>query len=465
MSDTQRYVKKPCSNLSDLNMRNPCVRRNELYMKKWLKSLAIGIFTLSVVSCSPALKKTVTKQLQRTESDFQDHVGFMLYDPVREKVILDYNASKYFTPASNTKIFTFFAGLSVLGDSIPALQYVCRGDSLIFRGTGDPSFLNRRVCGNTNTYDFLKSTDKKLFFYPFNFHTSHFGYGWSWEDYTYAFSSERSSFPIYGNVFEVFKLSPSSLIADPVFFRSFLNVGDTLQKESKLIRLLESNSTTYFPGREERIKHWTVPYRSESSLQIRLLEDTLKTLIQMIDYFPAGEVQTIFSVPSDSLYKVMMQQSDNFIAEQLLLLCANALSDSLKPEIAISHVSDMLLHDLPDKPVWIDGSGLSRYNLFTPRSIVKLWEKIYQRIPEERLFSIIAIGGRPGTLKNYFKSETPYVFGKTGTLSNVHCLSGFLKTKKGRTLIFSFMNTNFTAPVRDVRNNMEVLLNKIHQKY
>src|SRR5690606_40565208 len=68
------------------------------------------------------------------------------------------------------------------------------------------------------------------------------------------------------------------------------------------------------------------------------------------------------------LYKVMMQESDNFIAEQLLLLCAQVLSDSLKTEIAIDFVKKHYLDDLVDEPVWVDGSGLSRYNLFTPRS-------------------------------------------------------------------------------------------------
>jgi D-alanyl-D-alanine carboxypeptidase/D-alanyl-D-alanine-endopeptidase (penicillin-binding protein 4) len=161
----------------------------------------------------------------------------------------------------------------------------------------------------------------------------------------------------------------------------------------------------------------------------------------------------------------MMQPSDNFIAEQLLMHCAAVLSDTINPEIAIRYMQQNHLNDLPDPLVWVDGSGLSRFNLFTPRSIVKVWEKLYQTIPRERLLPLLAIGGKTGTIKNYYKNEPPYIYGKTGTLSNNHTLSGYLITKKGRTLIFSFMSNNFTVPVKEVRDYMEGILKDIYTHY
>ncbi len=161
----------------------------------------------------------------------------------------------------------------------------------------------------------------------------------------------------------------------------------------------------------------------------------------------------------------MMQESDNFIAEQLLLVCAAVLSDTLQPEIAIKHIQTNFLNDLPDKPVWVDGSGLSRYNLFTPRSIVRTWEKIYELVPRDRLFALLAVGGKSGTIRNWYKADRPYIFGKTGSLSNNHSLSGYLVTRKGKTLIFSFMNSNFTASGSEVRRNMQSILNFIYETY
>jgi serine-type D-Ala-D-Ala carboxypeptidase/endopeptidase (penicillin-binding protein 4) len=120
---------------------------------------------------------------------------------------------------------------------------------------------------------------------------------------------------------------------------------------------------------------------------------------------------------------------------------------------------------LPDQPVWVDGSGLSRYNLFTPRSIVRLWEKIYAKVPTERLFKLLAVGGLRGTLKNWNKEDKPYVFGKTGFLSNNQTLSGYLLTKKGKVLIFSFMNANFVASSKEIRKTMQDFLVSIRNKY
>lgn len=161
----------------------------------------------------------------------------------------------------------------------------------------------------------------------------------------------------------------------------------------------------------------------------------------------------------------MLEVSDNFIAEQILLMAADKISDSLKSGIAIDHMKKTYLKDLPDEPIWVDGSGLSRYNLFTPRTMVKLLEKIRKEVSQERLFNMMATGGKSGTLENYYKADTPYIFAKTGTLSNNHSLSGFLKTRSGKVLIFSFMNSNYTIPTSKLKEGMEIILKNIRDNY
>lgn len=431
-------------------------------------SLKLVAILLLVTSCSPVSKSTLNKKFNSIETSLHNHTGFMLYDPVEKKKLYSFQSDRYFTPASNTKIFTFYTSLVLLGDSIPALQYTIHGDSLIFKGTGDPSFLYEETAQSNKVLQFLEQSDKQLFLYQDNLFTEPLGPGWAWDDYRYTYSVERSAFPIYGNYFSI-QRNKSVLKIQPSLFAYNVSIADSTQRSS-VIRDIGSNKISFYPGKIVQPKEqWKIPFKTSHELTATLLSDTLNKNVAIYKHHVRDSLNTLYSVPADSLYKVMMQESDNFISEQLLLVCSQVLSDSLKPEVAIRYMKKNYLNDLPDVPIWVDGSGLSRYNLFTPRSIVKLWEKIYQTVPHERLFPLLAIGGKTGTIKNYYKNDSlsnqPYIYGKTGTLSNNHSLSGYLVTKKGNTLIFSFMNNNYTASVREVRSAMEKILKDIYLNY
>ncbi|MDL5047349.1 D-alanyl-D-alanine carboxypeptidase [Oscillatoria amoena NRMC-F 0135] len=427
------------------------------------------IFGLALLAmgCSPVSKNQLAKTVRATEQKFQHHAGFVLYDPAGKRTLFTYNGERYFTPASNTKIFTLYAALSILGDSVPGFQYVERGDSLIIFGTGDPSFLYPYTYTNSVAYDFLHHSQRDIYYAERNFNTTPLGPGWAWSDYLYSYSVERSQFPVYGNFFSVSRDNGKRLTVSPAYFKKYFWLADSTHR-SEVMREIGSNRTEYFPGRTQRTtEKWEVPFKPNPVLVADLLGDTLKRKVRIVSKPLTGEIvrRTLFTVPTDSVLKSMMQQSDNFIAEQMLLMCAQALSDTLKTEIAIRYMKANRLADLPDVPVWVDGSGLSRYNLFTPRSIVKLWEKIEAEAGRERVLPLLAVGGKSGTIRNWYKADVPYIYGKTGTLSNNHSLSGYLITKKGRTLIFSFMNSNFTVPVNEVRREMEVILKRIHDNY
>ncbi|MBL7863374.1 MAG: D-alanyl-D-alanine carboxypeptidase [Cyclobacteriaceae bacterium] len=424
----------------------------------WLLILIL----LMACACGPS--RQLRNQIQQVENDFQDHVGFVLYDPHRGETLFDYQGDRYFIPASNTKILTLFASLQLLGDSIPSLRYVVRGDSLIFWGTGDPGFLYNEVVRSDRTLNFLRTQTSKLYFSSANFASDYFGPGWSWDDYRYTYQVERTPFPIYGNRFNV-RRTGRSFETTPAIFKSEVKHLLTPKDDHDLIRGLDSNALTYIPGLKDSTSDFDIPFRYSDSLLVRLLSDTLKREVNLLPITMPTDARIFHDIPSDSLYKVMMQESDNFIAEQLLMMCGGTLTDTLSVELAIREVKKQFLHDMPNPPVWMDGSGLSRMNLLTPRSVVFLWDKVSGMIPQERLLAILAVGGVNGTLRNYFKSDKPYIFGKTGSLRNNHNLSGFLVTRSGRTLLFSWMNNNFTTGSTSVRKRMEIVLQSIYEKY
>lgn len=427
-------------------------------MKFYLCFAFVAIF----VACAPVKRGHVVRAIEAFEKEFSHHTGFVLFDPEREEILINYKGEKYFTPASNTKVLTLLASIKTIGDSIPGLYYVESGDSLIFWGTGDPSLLYENL-PSSQAFDFLQKTDKELYFSSANFYDDHFGPGWAWDDYNYTYSSEISPLPIFGNYLTVRKSADKSYLQiEQPYFKQFFWLGDSIKGETEIVRDLNSNNVIYFPSLRVQSFEEQVPFHYSDYLLTGLLSDTLNKQVTPVGKAIPLNRKISYSIPADSAYKVMMQESDNFIAEQLLLVTAGLLTDSLDAEKAIEYSIQRYLKGIPDEPVWVDGSGLSRYNLITPRAMAWIWHELYKTVPLDDLKSLLAVGGQAGTLKNYYMNTTPYIFGKTGTLSNNHNISGFLLTKKGKLYIFAFMNNNYPVKAIAVKRRMEQILWELH---
>lgn len=451
-------------------MNNSLLLNFYLLKKRTFISAISIIISVSFISCS-AVKKTnkkIEKEFQEANEFRQGFSGLVIYDPVSQNVLYAHNGDKYFTPASNTKLFTLFTGLKILGDSVPALKYTIKRDSLFFKGTGDPSLMNPDL-PESEVLEFLKKEESSLIYVPPVYKEKALGPGWAWGDYDSYYSAERIDLPVYGNLVKVeFKAGNSAPIVTPKKLQDSIFPVEIKGERNKYAqRDFSSNRLEYQNFNREKDFRQYVPFKFSEELITGLLSDTLKRDISVYKGNPENLEfdKTIYSIPSDSIYKRMMQVSDNFIAEQILLMAADKISDTLKTDIAIEYMKKEHLNDLPDEPQWYDGSGLSRYNLFTPRTMVKLIEKIETEMPKEELFKILAVGGESGTLKNYYKAETPYIYAKTGTLKNNHSLSGFLVTKSGRTLIFSFMNSSYTVPTSELKAGMTRILEQIRDNY
>ncbi len=430
-----------------------------------LRNFLLLSIILFLSSCaSSKLERQFTKDFQSSSYFKQGFSGFSLYDPAQKKMLFSHNADKYFTPASNTKLFTFYTGLKILGDSVPALRYTQRNDSLFFTGTGDPSFLNPNF-KNSVVFNFLKNQSDTLVMVQPVYTEKHLGPGWAWDDYNAYYSAERTPFPMYGNLVEFgFTEGEETPVISPRIFTDSLVISKDTSIMGRVQREVNTNIFTHHNFKKNKNYTQNVPYHYTPEIVAKLLSDTLHKPVHFQKKSPKLN-KKLYSLPTDSIYKRMLKVSDNFIAEQILLMVANKLEDSLKSNIAIKYMKKNHLKDLPDEPQWVDGSGLSRYNLFTPRTMVKLLEKIKNEVPEKRLLNILATGGESGTLKNYYKAEAPYIFAKTGTLRNNHSLSGYLLTKSGRLLIFSFMNSNYTVPTSGLKQGMENILLKIRDNY
>ncbi len=447
------------------------------YLKQRYTHAGFTVMLLLVMCWLGGCRATSVKKAVKQSDVFNSHfTGFVLYNQSKQKTVYEHNSNRYFTPASNTKLFTFYASLKILSDSIPALKYTVSNDTLYFWGTGDPSLLHPDLITQpggvkqSRVYDFLRSRPEKLFYVTSPVKVNGFGPGWGWDDYNDYYSAERAPMPIFGNTVRLKAYDATQWTVQPHYFQSYfvekVRMKHLLPPTTAVFERDPTSNLFTFDGSQftKELTH-DMPFRYSEQLLTELLTDTLHKKVSLTSHKPAKPAQTLYSIRADTLYKKMMQESDNFIAEQLMLLCASQFSDTLLTENSIAYATKTLLSDLPDAPVWVDGSGLSRYNLFTPRSIVRLLQKIYATVPQDRLLSIFPAGGQSGTIKNFYKADTPYVFAKTGSLSNVHCLSGYVITKKRNVMLFSFMHNNYVIPSSDIKREMEKVLRLIWEKY
>jgi D-alanyl-D-alanine carboxypeptidase/D-alanyl-D-alanine-endopeptidase (penicillin-binding protein 4) len=288
-----------------------------------------------------------------------------------------------------------------------------------------------------------------------------YGYGWQWDDYKFDYAAERSSLPIYGNLVNL-KMVGDSLQLFPTTFQRMVQFSSKNLKE--LERDFNSNTYYYNPktflGRENQ-----VPFLVKPALIAELA--SLETGVRWIyrsDSLPAEHQQWRAAV-LPPLLKEMMLYSDNYLAEQVLLMTSDRLFQTLDSDRAIDYLLKTAFSDLPDRPRWVDGSGLSRHNLMTPRALVRVVEKLEELLPDGQFEEYLAIGGKSGTLKNTFQAAQPYLFAKTGSMSHSYSLAGIVKTKSGKSYAFAFMNSNFPFPVSTVRKEVEKVMIQVRDHF
>lgn len=395
------------------------------------------------------------------------HFGFSLYDLDSNKYVFGIKENQHFTPASNTKVFTLFSSLKNLGDSIPGIQYIERGDSLIFWGTGDPTFLHPKLDSRL-VYDFLKNSKEKLFYVPQKSSEPAYRNGWSIEDYQESFQPDISTFPIYGNVV-TFKADSSTVQVIPSYFQNNLYLQEEPFGKFDISRYQHENKFEQSQAVSPSNYTTSKPFIWSHSLFVKLLQDTLKRDVGVLKkYAKPDDVKVVFSVPRNVLLREMMLPSDNFLAEHLTMLISNTkyngfYTDSLRKDMQREFYSKF-----QDSIVLRDGSGLSTYNKITPSSMIELLVALEELQPDDdKRFLFFPAGGIDGTIKSAYKLDLnePFVWAKTGTINSVHCQSGYIITREGRRLAFSFLNNNYLVPTSDIRKEMVRIVTYIRQNY
>lgn len=442
-----------------------------------IRLFAISFAAILFISC--AVKKplnSATSQLIKNELlsavNSQHHVGFILKDLSSGNIILEQNADKNFTAASNIKIFTLWAGLNMLGDSIPTFSYIINKDSLIIWPMADPTFLNAKFIEQT-AFNLLKNSGKDIYIVNGRYKGEKFGKGWAWDDYNESFQAEITELPLYGNMMVAKRNSAGKMEFMPdlsSLYFSETNVSNT----AKTIRRNTDNNNLIIPSSLVSGYQQNLPIHFNKNISESLLTDTLlatglitSSVITLPWRAVPANAKIVFTAKADSVYKQMLHDSDNFIAEQLMLNYAASNNLEMNTETVIKQAELKFLKDVTGKINWVDGSGLSRLNSISPRATLAVLEKIDTKIDENRLFNLFPAGGKSGTIKNMFKLDdgSTYIYAKSGSLSNTYNLSGFLIGKTGKKYAFSYLNNNYLKPTAAIKAEVEKVLKLVYNNY
>ena len=435
-----------------------------------------GIVVISFLCFGSILgQKTHKKQVKELDNlvhnsiIFNQHFsGLIIEDAASGEILLNREADRHFTPASNVKLVTLYAALKVLGDSLNVWRVGEKDGQLVIQGTGNPMWRHPAFLSVEQPEPWKKSNLPVKISLD-NWKGNRFGSGWSWADYPYYYQVERSPIPIHGNYVQFKKDSLGKWLTTPGFWLDHLTFDDADKgKKPKIYRDEFENKFHANKVAFDTSFDLLVPFRTDVETVLGVFREDIQQPVSQIKLNVEENISFTnykVSIP-DTLYRFFLQESDNFIGEQLLILCSDKQFGYLDPEKFIGYARDSLISDWPQKPVWADGSGLSRYNLFSPMDMVFILKKLYAMMPQERLFSLLPAGGVSGTISGSYQGQgKPFVFAKTGSLSNNHCLSGYVVTNKGKTLIFSFMNNHFVEGSAVVKNEMNKVLTFLRDNF
>ncbi len=292
------------------------------------------------------------------------------------KLSVQRNAAHYMTPASNTKLLSFLAAVQQF-QALPKGYY--HKDTLgrtHFKSSGYPLLFHPKYT-DTLLAEFLKQ-QKELVYHPAPAVLPPLGSGWSWDDFSYYYSAARSPLPLYGNVATLY---PQQL-QDTLFYESsLLPISVDTLATTAFRRAENSNNFTVNPQLVKPNDTLYRPFIPNDRLTLALLEKGLGIPVNKAEQ-PLSNSQwdTLWTPDPTPLYKALLHHSDNLVAESLLLMVGQQENDTLATAPTIASLQQQWASWLPDPLEGVDGSGVSRYNMVTPRSLLAVLQQIYTTI-------------------------------------------------------------------------------------
>lgn len=439
------------------------------------------VVTLSFVfvfgTYAAPVNESINKIINKVDPDI--NMGMMVFDLNTGQTLYQRNANKEFTPASNMKLFSEAAALILFGpgynfkttlstDAKSLVKGVLNG-SLYLHLSGDPSFsekdLSALLSGLPNWG--IKEVKGNFVIVSSNSKIKPHAPGTDPKDFTHSYGAPITPLILDENRVTVtvnpHELGQMALVEYDTLDDSFvidnkiktvvkgrcgvsakishdnhLRLRGCIKKNSQAIQL-EIPITNPMSYASEVIQHKLEGLGIKLSGKVSLSAQSKESLL----------LASHTSKPITQLMANTLKHSDNLYADSLFLhTAANLNSDAHSWQQAEQEVKAFLQKQTGinmQKSVLIDGSGLSSHDLLTPQQTVSLLKYIHSHFPlAYEYITALPIAGQDGTLLKRFRKPTQRGFlrAKTGTLTGVLSLSGYLYTANGHTLAFAiYINT------------------------
>jgi D-alanyl-D-alanine carboxypeptidase/D-alanyl-D-alanine-endopeptidase (penicillin-binding protein 4) len=484
--------------------------RNGERMSKLRSFLALG---LCVVGCRPSVSPTPASISTGTRADLRAfidsmadapefsnaHWGILIVDPARGDTLYSRNAGKLFMPASNMKIPTTSTALTQLGPNYRyTTTFAARGTiangtldgDLLVIGRGDPSVSDHmfkdamiplRLIADSIAARGIRRITGRVLPYGDAFPGEVFGYGWTYDDFEDSYSAPIDEL-LFNEGFSEAHVrgaaqagAPATITPSPARFpfRGTVMTVERRSGDSTRARVhAQKDSSTWqevFSGQIGVGDTTTVEvtHHDPDEAYVNAMTEALGARGIEVDgsaETSGGKLDTLATLsspPLSEILKALLKPSQNQIAEMLFRTIALEKYGVGRPDSAAAAVREQLAHwGVPaNEAVIRDGSGLSRYDYITPRTLVRIFDAMRKSANFKVFYDALPIAGVDGTIRNRMKG-TPAennVHAKTGSVALSRSLSGYVTTADGQLLIFSFLSNNWTVPTRNVERVQDAI--------
>lgn len=474
--------------------------------KSWLTSFKPTPMILLLGLSLPVKANEYIDNMMKIISPAQSQIAVNIWDVSNGKTVYRINDQTLMLPASIQKVITAVAASNQLGKTFQyetSLTY----DGAINDGTlngnlylhfqGDPTLKRAHLTTLINQLTELKisqiSGDVTLIAHASNQTRAP---GWAWDDLGICYAAPVSNFIIDRNCAKA-TLSPTEERSTvkvksiyPINIKTTAEFDPTIPVKDAQMHFCELHMQR-FDGNHYKIEG-CYPGKKPIRLAIavndpklysqQVISDLLTqkgiqfTEVKTAENAPTTQtvIATHYSKPLPDLLKIMLQKSDNLIADSLLKqiglsyfhqkkhkvnhhddITQSARSDSFTLG-ARAIESIMLEIGLPFIEANItDGSGLSRYNLLTAQQMMSLLQFIKQDKDTQYIEQLLPVSGRSGTLKHKAYYNQPplknVVQAKTGTMMGVENLAGYITASNGKQYAFVIIENGLSAKAKKAR--------------